>query len=128
MSSIVNYSYDNFLRDFLEKKLNGIYLISAGVMAYVGIIRSIDSESIIMDLPLKYYIGENVMYTPVIVGREEIESIKEIPLEGHMHIETKDGNTIDGTIHEIFSNRMKVITDNNIEIIYYQDITDVSNN
>ncbi|MEM0140243.1 MAG: hypothetical protein QXZ44_06510 [Ferroplasma sp.] len=126
MSNIKSFSYDEFISQFDNGNLNGIYVIVAGLMSYTGTVRLVDENSIIMDLPLKYYVGENVMYTPVVIGREEVQEIKEIPIDGHIEIDVKGGSKIIGDISDNFPNKITLSTENGMETVYYQDIVNCS--
>ena len=117
--------YDNFLDAFKNGLLDSIYLIKTGSMAYSGIVRAVDEESIIMDLPLKFYSGNNVIYTPVIIGRDEINQIKEIPVEGNAAVDIKNVGQISGEIEKAYSNRMIIDRNGEKFTVYYQDIIDI---
>lgn len=116
------FDYADFLDAFKNGMLNSIYLVKTGSMTYSGIVRSVDAESIIMDLPLKFYSGNNVMYTPVIIGKAEIEEIREIPVEGHIVVSTKNDGVISGDIEKAFSNRIIIESDDQTYTVYYQDM------
>lgn len=117
--------YDNFLDAFKHGTLDSIYLIKTGSMSYSGLVRAVDEESIVMDLPLKFYSGNNVIYTPVIIGREEINQIKEIPVEGHAALDIKNTGQVSGEIEKAYSNRMIIDSNDEKFTVYYQDIIDI---
>jgi hypothetical protein len=119
------FSYNDFINDFHRENLNGIYLVNAGVMSYTGIIRSVNDDSIIMDIPLKFYAGENVMYTPVIIGKEEIVEIKEVPVTGKINIITKKDGEFSGEIITAYSNRVLFNSGGKNIILYYQDFVNL---
>ena len=96
MNALTFLDYFSFLDAFHKGSLNSIYLIKTVSMTYSGVVRSVDTGSIIMDLPLKFYSGNNVMYTPVIIGREEVLEIKEIPVDGRVTAYTKNDGVITG--------------------------------
>ncbi len=125
MCSVKLFSYDSFINNFHSGILEGIYLIHAVAMSYTGIIRSINSDSIIMDIPLKYYAGENVMYTPVIIGKEEVLEIKEVPIRGNVKIITKKDGEFLGEIKNAYSNRMIINSNEKNIILYYQDFVNI---
>jgi hypothetical protein len=116
------FDYESFLDAFKDGILNSIYLVKTGTMTYSGVVRSVDTNSIIMDLPLKFYSGNNVMYTPVIIGKEEVEEIKEIPVEGHITVTTKNEGVISGYIEKAFSNRIVIDREDETHTVYYQDM------
>jgi hypothetical protein len=125
MCSAKLFSYDDFVDDFREGLLEGIYLINAGAMAYTGVIRSVTQDSIIMDLPLKFYVGDNVMYTPVIIEKEEVVEIKELPIKDSVKILTKKDGTFSGEIENVYSNRLILNSDGENIILYYQDFINI---
>ena len=125
MCSAKLFSYSDFVENFDRGLLDGIYLVNAGTMSYSGLIRSVNDDSIIMDLPLKFYAGENVMYTPVIIGREEVIEIKEIPVDGHIKIMTKKDGEFAGDIECAYSNRIVINSNGERAIIYYQDFVNI---
>lgn len=117
--------YKSFIDAFKGGMLDSIYLIKTGSMAYSGLVRSVDEESIIMDLPLKFYSGNNVIYTPVIIGRGEINRIKEIPVEGHIAVNIKNNGQVSGYVEKAYSNRLIIDSNDEKFTVYYQDIIDI---
>ena len=125
MNALKFSDYFSFLDAFHKGSLNSIYLIKTVSMTYSGVVRSVDTGSIIMDLPLKFYSGNNVMYTPVIVGREEIMEIKEIPVDGYIKASTKNDGVISGHIEKAYSNRIIIESNNSKFTVYYQDLVTI---
>jgi hypothetical protein len=125
MSGARLFSFNDFVESFKKGELENIYLIKTSSMAYTGLIRSVNSDSIIMDLPLKFYSGDNVIYTPVIIDKEEIFAITEVPTSGNIEVKTKNG-IFAGEIESVHSNRMIINSGGIIETLYYQDFLEIS--
>ena len=125
MCSAISLGYSDLIDSFRGGNLDGVYLVVATVMSYTGIIRAVDSDSIIMDIPLKFYAGDNVMYTPVIIGRAEVLEIKEVPISGYIKIKTKNDGEFAGEIETAFSNRMVIDSNGKNIIVYYQDFVNI---
>jgi hypothetical protein len=125
MNALKFSDYFSFLDAFHKGLLNSIYLIKTVSMTYSGVVRSVDTGSIIMDLPLKFYSGNNVMYTPVIIGREEVLEIKEIPVDGFITAYTKNDGVISGDIEKAYSNRIIIENNNEKFTVYYQDLLNI---
>ncbi|WP_337861151.1 hypothetical protein [Ferroplasma sp.] len=118
------FSFNDFVESFKRGELDSLYLVKTVSMTYTGLIRSVSEDSLIMDLPLKFYAGQNVIYTPVIIAKEEIVSIKQVPISDCATIETKNG-TFSGEIENVYSNRMIINSKKGPVILYYQDFLDV---
>ena len=125
MNALTFLDYFSFLDAFHKGSLNSIYLIKTVSMTYSGVVRSVDTGSIIMDLPLKFYSGNNVMYTPVIIGREEVLEIKEIPVDGRVTAYTKNDGVITGYVDKAYSNRIIIESNTEKFTVYYQDLLNI---
>ncbi len=124
MNSLKTCNLIELEKMFKQNKLNYFYLIKTDNMAYTGIIRTVDNGTIFMDLPLKFTRGDNPMYTPAVIEKEEFKKCMEIPSSGNITITTKKDGSISGEIIDIYNNRL-LLKNSEIKTVYFQDFYDI---
>ncbi len=124
MSFLKSYSLVELEELFKKEGLNSLYLIKTGSMSYTGNIRSVNNGTLFMDLPLKFTRGDNPMYAPAIIEREEFVKCVEVPLSGSITITTKKEGNISGEIINVYNNRL-LLKNSEIKTLYFQDFYDI---